>query len=195
MNLSPLNYDVLVILLPALLFPILAAVVAAIGLRRWRPSILALAIASLILLLVGALLFSSPLFARSLTEILESTHKQTQQFIAATSLQSSMVVGSIGVFYALIQTARVQGWGWFTAITAAAIISTTASMTIVNPGILFDTLSNDQVHSLASAPGFKIIIYILASLSLIVILLYALLSRRSPVTAAAPSMADDVTLP
>lgn len=189
------NYTILYFLLPAVLSPILAAVVAAIGLRRWRPTILTLAIVGLILSLVGAVLFHNPLFDTSAHDVLNSSRNLMQEVIAAAALKSSIVIGGIGVFYALILTARAQRWGWFTAITVAAVISAIAGVALLSPSILFDFLSNEQAHSLASVPGFKFIMYTIASLSLIVMILFALLSRGAPVTSAALSMSDEVTLP
>jgi hypothetical protein len=189
------NYNILYFLLPAVLSPILAAVVAAIGLRRWRPTILTLAIVGLILSFVGVILFHNPLFDTSAHDVLTGNSNPMQEVIAAAALKSGVVIGSIGVFYALILTARARRWGWFTTITTAAVISAIAGVALLSPSILFDFLSNEQVHSLASVPGFKFIMYAIASLSLMVMILFALLSRGSPVTFAAPSMSDEVTLP
>ena len=102
-----------------------------------------------------------------------------------------------GAFYALIVAGRVRRWGWFTALAIATIISSIAGVLQAQPTILLDILGQQLAHDIGSAPGYVLISSIATSLSLLLQLLFALLSGHPSATyrPLAVASSDAVTLP
>lgn len=186
------QYDYLDLLLPSVLFAVLAILVAAVGIARWRPVMVIASLVGLALLVVGGILSHSPVAATASAALAESSVSSTQQVFAIAALRSGIVLGMLAAFYTLIVAARSHQWGWFLGIGLAAIIGAAAGVLVQSPSIWFDVLGDQQAHAIASAPSYMLIGSVVAGLPLIVVLLDGLLGNPTPEMMRA---SNDVTLP
>ena len=163
---------------PAILFLLLMALVAILGVTRWRPTLLALALAALAPRLLGV-------------AILHQALSREPFFFSAVFLQAignlmvnlSISTTTVGVFLALVLAARAHSWGWFSVILLAAILSTlTANFAFSMYGLLvFDPAHARQTYL---EPGYFIFSNIIAGLDILVILLFALLGPQTTAAVA-----------
>lgn len=116
------QYDYLDLLLPSVLFAVLAILVAAVGIARWRPVMVTTSLVGFALLMVGGILSHSPVAATASAALADSSVSSTQQIFAIAALRSGIVLGMLAAFYTLIVAARAHQWAWFVGIGLAAII-------------------------------------------------------------------------
>ncbi len=172
--------------LPSILFPLLIALVAILGIDRWRRTIVILASIALLLIIVGIL----TLRVHFLNIFLPT--------IAISVILSGLIISEVSIFLALVLAARSRHWGWFTTLLIAAVISTLASPFVTSYLAFYIFFGLERAQTLFSAPLYAIITTACASLTIVAQLLYALVGPRetvpSPASATLAS-ADDVTLP
>jgi hypothetical protein len=186
------QYDYLDLLLPSVLFAVLAILVAAVGIARWRPVMVTTSLVGLALSVVGGILSHSPVAATASAALADSRVSSTQQIFAIAALRSGIVLGMLAAFYTLIVAARAYQWAWFVGIGLAAIIGAAAGVLVQSPSIWFDALGDQQAHAITSAPSYMLIGSIVAGLPLIVVLLDGLLGNPTPEMMRA---SNEVTLP
>ncbi|HET8907337.1 MAG TPA: hypothetical protein VFN11_10265 [Ktedonobacterales bacterium] len=186
------QYDYLDLLLPSVLFAVLAILVAAVGIARWRPVMVTTSLVGFALLMVGGILSHSPVAATASAALADSSVSSTQQIFAIAALRSGIVLGMLAAFYTLIVAARAHQWAWFVGIGLAAIIGAAAGVLVQSPSIWFDALGDQQAHAIASVPSYMLIGSVVAGLPLIVVLLDGLLGNPTPEVMRA---SNDVTLP
>ena len=187
----------LVNVLPSLVVPLLIALVAILGIARWRRTLLILALVELICLVVGLLTLrifvlgavlgvARPFSARPFALV---------QTFGTPLIAISLSTTTIGLFLALTLVARSRRWGWFVALLLAAIISALAAEVAFSSYPLTVLLGYPTAHALQTLadPLYTIITSNLVALSMLVHLLYAIFGPREP--HAAPAITDDATLP
>lgn len=186
------QYDYLDLLLPSVLFAVLAILAAAVGVARWRPVMVTTSLVGLVLLVVGGILSHNPVAATASAVLGDASVRSTQQVFAIAALRSGIVLGTLAAFYTLIVSARAHKWGWFVGIGLTAIIGAVAGVLVQSPPIWFDVLGDQLARAVASAPSYMLIGSIVAGLPLIVVLLDGLLGNPTPEMVRA---SNDVTLP
>lgn len=184
-------------ILPSILFPLLIALVAVLGIARWRRAIVILASIALLFLVLGVLtlrvhLLSADSFGLQFVNIF------LLPTIATSVILSGLIIGTVGIFLALVLAARSRHWGWFTTLLIAAVISTLAGPFATSYLAFYIFFGLERAQTLFSAPLYAIITTILAGLTMVAQLLYALIGPRkaaqSPASATLAS-STDVTLP
>ena len=196
MDSTVIQYDILVQLLPPVVFALLAIVIGSINLVRWRPVAFVVTLFGIALLLFAGFFMQNPFVIVPQGSTLSSSN-DLLCVIALSAARCGALVALAGAFYALIVAGRVRRWGWFTTLAITTIISAVAGVLQVQPTILFDFLGGQQTQAIATAPGYVLIISIVTSLPLLMLLLFALLSGRQSATYRPPTVAnsDAVTLP
>lgn len=182
------NY-VLLSVVPSILLSLLIALVAILGITRWRRTVLALAIIALLLMIVGALALRTP-FLRSagFQSQFAFTYLST---IAGSMIDCAFVIGEVGIFLTLVLSARSRLWGWFTALLITAVISMLAAQFAFSSFPLYIFVGVERAQELFTAPLYAIITNILAGLAMVAQLLYALIDPKTTtavVTAVAPEV-------
>jgi hypothetical protein len=190
------RYDLLNLLLPTVLFSLLAIVVAAVGVSRWQSTMLVIVLIGLVLLVVGGFLYQNPISATPQTALADTIDSQ-RELLAESALRNGIVFSTIGAFYALIVASSTRSWGWFIVLAVAAAIGALAGAVLLIPTLFFDFFSDQQAHAVTSAPGYVPIASVATGLPLVVMALYALTASRSSraTTRSTTSMSDDITLP
>lgn len=196
MDSAAVQYDILAQLLPAILFTVVAIVVAAVGIMRWRPTVATLAIVSLALLVVGSILYRNPILdatAPQPTPLATDTGSSTAQIMGLSAQHSSIILGSLCAFFALIVAARGRQFGWFAGIAVASIISGLAGLLLLMPTLVFDFTSQEQAQSIITTSNVPLIAAVLAGFVALVELLYALIGQT--VAGVTLTTNDDITMP
>jgi len=174
----------------------LIALVAVLGSDRWRRTIVILTIIALLFLVLGVLTlrvhYLSPDSSR-----LQFVSIFVLPTIATSVILCGLIMGTVGIFLALVLAARSRHWSWFTTLLIAAVISTLAGPFITSYLALYFFFGLDHAQTLYTAPLYAIVTTILAALAMVTQLLYALTGPRdTALVATAPTTnADDVTLP
>ncbi len=179
---SQLPTYVLLIVVPSVLLPLLIALVAILGIARWRRTALALAIIALLLMIVGVLALRIPfLNSAGFQSQFAFTYLPT---IAGSVIDCAFVIGEVGIFLTLVLSARSRHWGWFTALLIAAVVSMLAAQFAFSYFPLYAFLDIERAQELFTALLYAIITTILAGLAMVAQLLYALVGPRA--TAVVP---------
>lgn len=188
------NY-LLLSVLPSVLLPLLIALIAILGVARWRRTVVTLTIIALLLLNIGVLALRAPfLRSASFPSQFAFTYLPT---IAGSVIDCAFVIAEVGIFLTLVLSARSRRWGWFTALLIAAVISMLAAQFAFSSFPLFIFIGIERAQTLFSAPLYAVITTVLASIAMLAQLLYALFGARpaAPATTATAASSDDVTLP
>lgn len=188
------QYFLLVSILPTVLFILLVALAAVLGIARWRGAILALALVALLLWILGFFVFNA---LNQNTNVGGLTSSYTLlQWLAAPSIFVSSVVGDVGAILALIVSARSRAWGWFVVLIIATLVSAVARQFAFSIYPLFMFVGNQRATEISHMMSYMIVVSVLACLTILAQLLYALFGARTPAAnVATSSMSDDVTLP
>ncbi|HEX5158873.1 MAG TPA: hypothetical protein VFW17_16805 [Ktedonobacterales bacterium] len=182
------NY-VLLSVVPSILLSLLIALVAILGITRWRRTVLALAIIALLLMIVGALALRIPfLHSAGFQSQFAFTYLPT---IAGSMIDCAFVIGEVGIFLTLVLSARSRLWGWFTALLITAVISMLAAQFAFSSFPLYIFVGIERAQELFTAPLYAIITNILAGLAMVAQLLYALIDPKTT-TAVTTAVAPEV---
>lgn len=185
-------------LLPNVLLPLVIAVVAILGVARWRRTLLALAIAELALFTLG--IASLRIFILGVGRVLPIPIIEFVTELGAPLINISIAITWIGALLALTLSARAHSWGWFVALLLTAIISIVAIEFAFSPYGLIVFYGTSRALQIFTVPQYEIITNGLAGLTILVQLLYAIFGRRElqqPDVApgAIPASANEATLP
>ena len=185
--------------LPSLVVPLLIALVAILGVARWRRALLVLALVELIFLVLGVLALR--IFAFGAVSTLPVRVFEFLQGVGTPLVAISVSSATIGLFLALTLAARARRWGWFVALLVAAIISVLASGFAFSPVPLIALFGYDTAQALHvfAEPLYTIVSNGLAALTMVAQLLYAIFGPRDMQETGSPAIASasasDVTLP
>jgi hypothetical protein len=186
--------------LPSLVGPLLIALVAILGVARWRRTLLVLALVELIFLALGVLALR--IFTFGAVSTLPVGVFEFLQEVGTPLVIMSVSSATIGLFLALTLAARARRWGWFVALLLAAIVSALATEFAISPLPLIALFGYDTAQALRalSEPLYAIVSNGLAALTMLVQLLYAIFGPRDAqemrfAPAVTSASASDVTLP
>lgn len=187
--------------LPSLVVPLLIALVAILGVARWRRTLLVLALVELIFLALGVLALR--IFTFGAVSTLPVGVFEFLQEVGTPLVIMSVSSATIGLFLALTLAARARRWGWFVALLLAAIVSALATEFAISPlPPLIALFGYDTAQALRalSEPLYAIVSNGLAALTMLVQLLYAIFGPRDAqemrfAPAVTSASASDVTLP
>ncbi len=186
--------------LPSLVVPLLIALVAILGVARWRRTLLVLALVELIFLALGVLALR--IFTFGAVSTLPVGVFEFLQEVGTPLVIMSVSSATIGLFLALTLAARARRWGWFVALLLAAVVSALATEFAISPLPLIALLGYDTAQALhaLSEPLYAIVSNGLAALTMHVQLLYAIFGPRDAqemrfAPAVTSASASDVTLP
>ncbi len=186
--------------LPSLVVPLLIALVAILGVARWRRTLLVLALVELIFLALGVLALR--IFTFGAVSTLPVGVFEFLQEVGTPLVIMSVSSATIGLFLALTLAARARRWGWFVALLLAAIVSALATEFAISPLPLIALFGYDTAQALRalSEPLYAIVSNGLAALTMLVQLLYAIFGPRDAqemrfAPAVTSASASDVTLP
>ncbi|HEX5548093.1 MAG TPA: hypothetical protein VFX24_11835 [Ktedonobacterales bacterium] len=177
MNQIVLNFF-LANVLPSILFILLIALVAVLGVARWPRALLALALVALALRILGIVIIQIVLHG-----VILSPASEFLLAISNPTINMSVSITTIGTFLALVMAARGRSWGWLAAIVLTAIISSGAVGFAFSYYGLFVFVGMPRATQMYAQPSYIIITTILASLNILAILLYTLLGQREPAVA------------
>ncbi|HEU5349210.1 MAG TPA: hypothetical protein VFU63_11425 [Ktedonobacterales bacterium] len=176
--------------IPAVLFPVIAALVAIGGASNGRRTLAVLSLVGLALLLFGGFAISTPIVIKPSLGAFDA------QWIALPALFVGLGICRIGEVYALILTTRARDWLWFAAILIAAVIGAIAALFVLNANVPYAFLATlGQRSTISQLPYVPLIFSALSGVTLIAQLLYALIGLRGTTNAATSTFADEVTLP
>lgn len=186
--------------LPSLVVPLLIALVAILGVARWRRTLLVLALVELIFLALGVLALR--IFTFGAVSTLPVGVFEFLQEVGTPLVIMSVSSATIGLFLALTLAARARRWGWFVALLLAAVVSALATEFAISPLPLIALFGYDTAQALRalSEPLYAIVSNGLAALTMLVQLLYAIFGPRDAqemrfAPAVTSASASDVTLP
>ncbi|HEX5439761.1 MAG TPA: hypothetical protein VFW76_02680 [Ktedonobacterales bacterium] len=183
--------------LPGMVFPLLIALVAILGVARWPRTLLVLALVALALRGLG--IASAHFLLGDMEHVLPIPVSEFLLVIGSPIINLSISVTTVGVFLALVLAARARTWGWFSVIVLTAIISALAANFAFSLYGLLVFVPSSQAYQTNLQPPYIIITNALASLNILAIVLYALLGQRetaiTTTRASTASMSDDPTLP
>lgn len=186
--------------LPSLVVPLLIALVAILGVARWRRTLLVLALVELIFLALGVLALR--IFTFGAVSTLPVGVFEFLQEVGTPLVIMSVSSATIGLFLALTLAARARRWGWFVALLLAAVVSALATEFAISPLPLIALFGYDTAQALRalSEPLYAIVSNGLAALTMLVQLLYAIVGPRDAqemrfAPAVTSASASDVTLP
>jgi hypothetical protein len=186
--------------LPSLVVPLLIALVAILGVARWRRTLLVLALVELIFLALGVLALR--IFTFGAVSTLPVGVFEFLQEVGTPLVIMSVSSATIGLFLALTLAARARRWGWFVALLLAAIVSALATEFAISPLPLIALFGYDTAQALRalSEPLYAIVSNGLAALTMLVQLLYAIFGPRDAqemrfAPAVTSASASGVTLP
>lgn len=186
--------------LPSLVVPLLIALVAILGVARWRRTLLVLALVELIFLALGVLALR--IFTVGAVSTLPVGVFEFLQEVGTPLVIMSVSSATIGLFLALTLAARARRWGWFVALLLAAVVSALATEFAISPLPLIALFGYDTAQALRalSEPLYAIVSNGLAALTMLVQLLYAIFGPRDAqemrfAPAVTSASASDVTLP
>lgn len=189
-------------LLPNVLAPLVIALVAILGVARWRRTLLALAIAELVSFVVGVLTLRVFAFSAIFGAVnsLPLPVFEFFQSLGAPLINISITITWIGALLALTLSARAHSWGWFVALLLASIISVLAIEFAFSPYGLIVLYGSSRAGEIFAETPYIIITNSLAGLTMLVQLLYAIFGRREPeqpgvTPSAMPASANEATLP
>ncbi|HEY7339495.1 MAG TPA: hypothetical protein VH591_01330 [Ktedonobacterales bacterium] len=172
--------------LPSTLFILLIALVAILEAARWPRALLVLALVALALRVLGIVI--TRILLVSVASSLPVSVIEFLLVISSPIINVSISVTTVGVFLALILAARARRWYWFAAILLAAIISAFGvnfAFSIYGLRVFAGTVFGEQqVSQIYLDPWYIVVSNVIAGLSILAILLYALLGQRK--TAVAP---------
>ena len=177
----------LVSVLPNILFPLLVALVAALGVNRWRRTLLWFSISGLILFIVSVLLLRPPVVSvgiRLFGSLIEFLY-----VIASPSVTTCFILGEIGGFMAIVLAARSRSWGWFTILLVTALITAVGGLFAFSPYALTIFGAANQARDTFYTPLYAIITGVPTGLSLLTQLLYAFFGPRDSAPSAAATEA------
>lgn len=185
-------------MLPNFLAPLVIAVVAILGVARWRPTLLALAIAELLLLVLGILALRILILGAG--RFLSIPFIEFVGELGAPLINISIAITWIGALLALTLSARAHSWGWFVALLLASIISVLAIEFAFSPYGLIVLYGSSRAGEIFAETPYIIVTNSLAALTMLVQLLYAIFSRRElqqsiANPAAMRASANEATLP
>lgn len=186
--------------LPSLVVPLLIALVAILGVARWRRTLLVLALVELIFLALGVLALR--IFTFGAVSTLPVGVFEFLQEVGTPLVIMSVSSATIGLFLALTLAARARRWGWFVVLLLAAVVSALATEFAISPLPLIALFGYDTAQALRalSEPLYAIVSNGLAALTMLVQLLYAIFGPRDAqemrfAPAVTSASASDVTLP
>lgn len=185
-------------MLPNFIAPLVIAVVAILGVARWRPTLLALAIAELLLLVLGILALRILILGAG--RFLSIPFIEFAGELGAPLINISIAITWIGALLALTLSARAHSWGWFGALLLASIISVLAIEFAFSPYGLIVLYGSSRAGEIFAETPYIIVTNSLAALTMLVQLLYAIFGRRElqqsiANPAAMPASANEATLP
>lgn len=185
-------------LLPNFLLPLVIAVVAILGVARWRGTLLALAIAELLLLILG--IAALRILILGVGRFLSIPFIEFVTGLGAPFINISIAITWIGALLALTLSARAHSWGWFVALLLASIISLLATEFAFSPYGLIILYGSSRAGEIFAETPYIIITNSLAALTMLVQLLYAIFGRRESeqpgaALAAISASANEATLP
>lgn len=170
--------------LPGIVFPLLIALVAVLGVARWPRTLLALALVALALRILG--IVATHFLLGGIERVLPIPVSEFLLVIGSPTINLSISVTTVGAFLALALAARARSWGWLTVILLAAIISSLAANFAFSLYGLLVFAPSPQAYQAYLQPPYVIITNVIAGLNILVILLYALLGQRN--TPVAPEV-------
>ena len=173
--------------LPSILFPMLIALAAGLGMARWRRILVVLVIVGLALFVSGALvLIISAMPGPGYASYPESTASSDVPFIALLQsfatpaiIVSTAFIGA-GEVLALILAARSRSWRWFSVLIVAALIQHLAIQFALSPfGLIAFGTGTSRALQIFYSPAYRIPTYGIASLAMLVLVLYAVVGARA----------------
>jgi len=170
--------------LPGIVFPLLIALVAVLGVARWPRTLLVLALVALALRLLGVVV--THFLLGGVERILPVRVSEFLLLIGSPIINLSISVTTVGVFLALVLAARARSWGWFSVILLATIISALAANFAFSLYGLLVFAPSSQAYQTYLQPPYIIITNVIASLNILAIVLYAFLGQRN--TSVAPEV-------
>ncbi len=182
--------------LPGIVFPLLIALVAVLGIARWPRTLLVLALVALAFRLLGIVI--THFLLGGLERVLPLRVSEFLLVIGSPIINLSIIVTTVGVFLALVLAARARSWGWFAVILSAVIVSALASSFAFSLYGLLVFTPTSQAYQIYLQPPYIIITNVIAGLNILALLLYALLGPQTlPAASAVPaaSISDETTLP
>ena len=188
-----LRQFLLATVLPSVVFPLLVALVAALGINRWRRALLWLSIIGLILFIISALLLRIQ-FA-NLGVRFPTTVISLLDMVVSPAVSVSFILNEIGAIIALTLATRSHSWAWFINLLIATLISSGAGLFAFSPYALIVFGNYSQSQSVFYQPLYVLITVVPAGLSLLAQLLYALIGPQTATTATPVASSDAVTLP
>ena len=168
--------------LPSILFILLIALVAVLGVARWPRTLLALALVALALRLLGIVI--AHFLLGGMERVLPTRVSEFLLLIGSPIINLSISVTTVGVFLALVLSARVRSWGWFSVILLAVIVSAFAANFAYSLYGLLVFVGTPQAYQIYLQPPYIIITNVIASLNIFALLLYALLGQRETAVAS-----------
>lgn len=184
----------LTIELPGIVFPLLIALVAILGIARWHRTLLVLALVALVLRILG-ILFLRMLYL-GVESALPGSVIEFLQALGIPTVTVSFSVTTVGAFLALVLAARERAWAWFVVILLAAIISILAGNFALSPYGLIVLVGSARAMQIYTDLLYVVITNVIAGLTILAQLLYALIGPRTTAATASPlATPDDVTLP
>lgn len=162
--------------LPGIVFPLLIALVAVLGVARWPRTLLVLALVALALRLLGIVI--SHFLLGGIEHVLPLPVSEFLLVIGSPIVNLSISVTTVGVFLALALAARARSWAWLTVILLAAIISSLAGNFAFSLYGLLVFAPSSQAYQTYLQPPYVIVTNVIAGLNILVILLFALLGQR-----------------
>lgn len=171
--------------LPGIVFPLLIALVAVLGVARWPRTLLALALVALALRILGIVI--AHFLLGGMERVLPPRVSEFLLLIGSPIINLSISVTTVGVFLALVLSARARSWGWFSVILLAVIVSAFATNFAYSLYGLLVFVGTPQAYQTYLQPPYIIITNVVASLNIVAILLYALIGPKTT-TAVAPEV-------
>jgi hypothetical protein len=183
MNSVMLNF-ILTAALPGIIFPLLMALVAILGVARWPRTLLVLALVALALRVLGVVIsvVITHFLLVGIGGLLPIPVVEFLVVIGSPIINLSISVETVGVFLALVLAARARSWYWFVTILLATIISALGAnfaFSIYGLRVFLGTVSGaQQVSQIYLNPWYIVVANVIAGLNILAVLLYALLGQR-----------------
>jgi len=182
---SLLQNFLLATVLPDIVFPLLIALVAILGLARWPRALLVLGLVALVLRFLGIVM--THFLLGGMERVLPLQVSEFLLVIGSPVINLSISVTTVGGFLALILAARARSWYWFAAILLATIVSALASNFAFSVYGLLVFTGTPPAYQTYLEPSYIIITNVIAALNIVAILLYALVGPKTT-TAVAPAV-------
>lgn len=176
--------------LSAVLVPVLAAIVAIIGLARARKTVLVLAIVGLLLYLIteiGVRLIESAVRVGVPYGLVNAAIT-----LSPIAIQVASQAGIVGGILALIRTAQIRRWSWFGTLLAAMLITALGGL-LLNTYVITQVLGNERAFDLLGANAYLIGANALFCVSFVAQILYGVFGPDESASARSSEPAPTIS--